>query len=108
MTVTQSLPTPKHGSILTCLTGATVDHSSRGFFFFTYLHFSHFSTKIRKLCSSFFKQKSTGQTNLTPPGLTAPHVGSSSPHQGLNPCPLHWELEALTAGLPGKSQDKLI
>ena len=28
------------------------------------------------------------------------HVGS--PHQGSNPCPLHWEHGALTTGLPGK------
>ena len=33
------------------------------------------------------------------------HVGSKFPHQGLNPCLLHWKPRVLTNVLPGKSQD---
>ena len=33
-----------------------------------------------------------------------PHAGSSFPHQGLSPHPLHWNYKALTTGLPGKSK----
>ena len=33
-----------------------------------------------------------------------PHVFSSFPHQGLNPCPLQWNYKGLTTGLPGKSK----
>ena len=31
------------------------------------------------------------------------HAGSSSPNQGSNPGPLHWEHEVLPTGPPGKS-----
>ena len=33
---------------------------------------------------------------------TAQHVGSNFPHQGSNPCPLHWQHRVLTTGPPGK------
>ena len=35
-------------------------------------------------------------------GLTACHVGSWFPDQGLNPCPLQWKLRVLTTVPPGK------
>ena len=36
-------------------------------------------------------------------GLTAQHVRSYLPDQGLNPCPLQWKCRVLTTGRPGKS-----
>ena len=38
-------------------------------------------------------------------GHAALHAESSSPHQGWNRWPLHWECTVLTTGPPGKSQD---
>ena len=38
----------------------------------------------------------------------AQHVGSESPDQGLNPCPLQWKSRILTMGQPGKSVQTLI
>ena len=38
--------------------------------------------------------------------LATQHVGSYSPTQGLNTCPLHWEHRDLTTGSPGKSWEE--